>query len=285
MKRENLKEITRELRRRPGNQAGQRILVAGKGGVGKTTLSAALSLLAAAEGRRVLAVDQDAQQNLAYSLGYPKDKAAALRPITQELDYVEQRVGARPGQGWGGLINLNPDVSDVTERFGVRISPNLNLLVMGGVVQASTGCLCPENSLLGALVRFLNSREDDLIVMDAQAGLEPFGRTVAEGFGTALVVSEPTFNSLQVAGRIAKLSREMGLRRVDLVLNKCQGRSDREKALELLPEAGFDNIHMLPLDNAVREHEPDVSPLIEKDGPYMDAVRKLARSLETRPEP
>jgi len=278
MSRKAASELARQLRRTPGNQGGQRILVAGKGGVGKTTLSAALCLLGAAEGRRVLAVDQDAQQNLAYSLGYPREKAAALRPITQELDYVEQRTGARPGHGWGGLINLNPDVSDVTERFGVRISENLHLLVMGGVVQASTGCLCPENSLLGALVRFLNSREDDLIVMDAQAGLEPFGRTVAEGFGTCLVVSEPTFNSLQVAARVAKLSRQLGVRRVDLVLNKVQDERDERKALELV-DAEIDMVHSLPWDPAVRENEPDVSPLLRSDGPYISAIKRLSTAL------
>ncbi len=279
MSRRAASELARELRRRPGNQGGQRILVAGKGGVGKTTLSAALCLLGARDGRRVLAVDQDAQQNLAYSLGYPRDKARELRPITQELDYIEQRTGARPGGGWGGLINLNPDVSDVTERFGVRIRENLDLLVMGGVVQASTGCLCPENSLLGALVRFLNSREDDLIVMDAQAGLEPFGRTVAEGFGTCLVVSEPTFNSLQVASRVAQLSRGLGLRRVDLVLNKCQDEGDERKARELT-ETKFDRVHLLPWDPAVREHEPDVSPVVEIGGQYVDGVKRLMETLE-----
>lgn len=280
MSRTDVKEITRQLRRNPGNGGGKRILVAGKGGVGKTTLSAALCLLGAAEGRRVLAVDQDAQQNLAYSLGYPPEKASLLRPIAQELDYVEEKVGARPGDGWGGIIGLNPDVSDVAERFGVRIEDNLHLLVMGGVVQASTGCLCPENSLLGALVRFLNSREDDLIVMDAQAGLEPFGRTVAEGFGTALVVSEPTFNSLQVAARVEKLSRELGMRRVDLVLNKIRGRDDRERVRRYIPEAAFDHVHELPLDPTVLEHEPDVSRIIGSKGEYIEGVRRLYRTLD-----
>lgn len=280
MSRTDVKEITRQLRRNPGNDGGQRILVAGKGGVGKTTLSAALCLLGAAEGRRVLAVDQDAQQNLAYSLGYPPERASRLRPITQELDYVEEKVGARPGDGWGGIIGLNPDVSDVSERFGVRIGDNLHLLVMGGVVQASTGCLCPENSLLGALVRFLNSRQDDLIVMDAQAGLEPFGRTVAEGFGTALVVSEPTFNSLQVAARVERLSRELGMRRVDLVLNKCHGKEEREKVRRHIPEAAFDHIHELPLDPAVLEHEPDVSRIIGSKSKYIEGVRRLYHTLD-----
>ncbi|OPX65442.1 MAG: protochlorophyllide reductase iron-sulfur ATP-binding protein [Methanomassiliicoccales archaeon PtaB.Bin215] len=280
MSRTDVKEITKQLRRNPGNDGGQRILVAGKGGVGKTTLSAALCLLGAAQGRRVLAVDQDAQQNLAYSLGYPPEKAALLRPITQELDYVEEKVGARPGGGWGGIIGLNPDVSDVTERFGVRIKDNLHLLVMGGVVQASTGCLCPENSMLGALVRFLNSREDDLIVMDAQAGLEPFGRTVAEGFGTALVVSEPTFNSLQVAARVEKLSRDLGMRRVDLVLNKCRGKDDLDKVVRYIPEAMFDGVHELPLDPSVLEHEPDVSRIVGSPGPYMEGVKRLFHALD-----
>ncbi len=280
MSRTDVKEIIRQLRRNPGNDGGMRILVAGKGGVGKTTLSAALCLLGAAEGRRVLAVDQDAQQNLAYSLGYPPEKASMLRPITQELDYVEEKVGARPGGGWGGIIGLNPDVSDVAERFGVRIKDNLHLLVMGGVVQASTGCLCPENSMLGALVRFLNSRKDDLIVMDAQAGLEPFGRTVAEGFGTALVVSEPTFNSLQVAARVERLSRELGMKRVDLVLNKCHGKEDLDKVGRYIPEAVFDHVHELPLDPVVLEHEPDVSGIVASNGAYVEGVRRLFRSLD-----
>lgn len=280
MSRTDVKEIARQLRRNPGNDGGQRILVAGKGGVGKTTLSAALCLLGAAEGRRVLAVDQDAQQNLAYSLGYPPEKASMLRPITQELDYVEEKVGARPGGGWGGIIGLNPDVSDVAERFGVRIRDNLHLLVMGGVVQASTGCLCPENSMLGALVRFLNSQEDDLIVMDAQAGLEPFGRTVAEGFGTTLVVSEPTFNSLQVAARVERLSRELGMKRVDLVLNKCHGKEDLDKVGRYIPEAVFDNVHELPFDPAVLEYEPDVSRIVASKGAYVEGVRRLFRSLD-----
>lgn len=254
------------------------MLVAGKGGVGKTTLAATLCLMAADQGRRVLAVDQDAQQNLAYCLGYPKEKAGKLKPITQEVDYVEERTGARPGGGWGGLINLNPDVSDVAERFGVRIRDDLHLLVMGGVVQASTGCLCPENSLLGALIRFLNSREDDLIVMDAQAGLEPFGRTVAEGFGVCLVVSEPTFNSLQVASRVVQLSRGLGMRRVDLVLNKVRTSEEERKARRMF-NADTDLVHVLPFDHEVVESEPDVSPLLEKGSPYVEAVRSLMDTL------
>jgi len=109
--------------------------------------------------------------------------------------------------------------------------------------------------------------------------LEPCGRTVAEGFGTAMVVSEPTFNSLQVAIRIAHLSREIGVRRVVLVLNKCQGPEDEEKVQYLISQATFDDVYPLPLDQAVRDHEPDISPLIDAGGPFIQAVRRLSESL------
>ncbi len=116
--------------------------------------------------------------------------------------------------------------------------------------------------------------------MDAQAGLEPFGRTVAEGFGTTLVVSEPTFNSLQVAARIEKLSRGLGMRRVDLVLNKCRGKDDLKKVGRYIQEAAFDLVHELPLDPEVLEHEPDVSRIASSRSPYMESVRKLFRTLD-----
>jgi len=280
MSREAASELAKELNSRQGNMAGRRIVVAGKGGVGKTTLSATLCLLGAEGGRRVLALDQDVQQNLSYSLGMDKAKAAALRSITQELDYIEDKVGMRPGEGWGGLMNLNPDVSDVVDRFGVKVDENLSLIVMGGVNQASTGCLCPENSLLGALIRHVDARSDDMIVMDAQAGLEPFGRSVAKGFSNVLVVAEPSFNSLQVAARVTGLAKEMGVPHVDLVINKAFDPVEIEMASETIDFEMFDHVFALPFDPSVRENEPDISGLIGGGGAYISAVSEMMEILE-----
>ncbi len=280
MSRKAASQLAKDLDSRQGNMAGRRIVVAGKGGVGKTTLSATLCLLATERGRRVLALDQDVQQNLSYSLGMDAVKASALRSITQELDYIEDKVGMRPGEGWGGLMNLNPDVSDVVERFGVSLDENLNLIVMGGVNQAATGCLCPENSLLGALIRHVDARDDDMIVMDAQAGLEPFGRSVAKGFSNVLVVAEPSFNSLQVAARVTGLAREMEIPHIDLVINKAFDPVEIEMASETIDFDMFDHVFALPFDPTVRENEPDMSGLIRGGGPYITAVGELMNILE-----
>lgn len=267
-----IERLTEEMECWEGNGKGIRVVVAGKGGTGKTTLAAALCLLQAKSGR-VLAVDQDSQQNLAFALGYPRQLAATLSPITEDHDYLEEKTGSAPGS-FGGLMRLNPDVSDMADRFGVHIAPNLDLLVMGSVTRAASGCLCSENALLGSMVRYLECMDEDLIMMDTQAGLEPFGRAVAEGFGCALVVTDPTSNSLQVAERAGRLAKDMGIRRVRLVVNRYEKRSER-KLDEIIASDTFISIHRLPFDPSIYDHDPDVGPVVNSGGPYALAAEGL----------
>jgi CO dehydrogenase maturation factor len=259
---------------------GSRIVVTGKGGVGKTTLTALLCRLFAGEGRAVLAVDEDPQQNLVFSLGHPPDKAAAVTPIAENADYIEEKVGARPGRGWGQFIALNPDISDVVDRFGVRVDGGIRVLVMGSVPQAGSGCLCPENALLSSIVRGMHLGEDDVVIMDTQAGVEHFGRAIAEGFGQTIVVTEPTFNALQVALRSAELARELGIPVIHLVVNKSTGPRDMERVAGMIGGYdGFASVTYLPFDAAVMETEPDVAPLLEQPGPFSAAVADLFQAV------
>jgi len=111
----------------------------------------------------------------------------------------------------------------------MKIGKNISILVIGSVIQAATGCLCPENSLLAAIVRYVKLREKEVIIMDTQAGVEHFGRALAEGFPRAIIVTEPNFNSVQVATHAAELSAQLGIDRVYLVVNKVRDDSDRKR--------------------------------------------------------
>lgn len=241
-----------------------RVVVTGKGGVGKTTLTALLARILARR-RRVLALDADPQMNLPYALGLAPALARSLVPISQNPDYVEEKTGARPGIGYGLMFSLNPEVEDAVERFGVVGPDGVRLMVMGTVVQPAAGCLCPENALLASLVKSLSVREGEVILMDTQAGVEHFGRALAEGFRHAVVVTDPSFNGAMVALQAARLAAGLGIPAVHLVVNRVRGRSDHEKVRRILDAEGgfpFRTEHALSFDGRLLEVEPGVGPLL-----------------------
>lgn len=258
---------------------GCRIVVTGKGGVGKTTTTALMAAIMARRDINVLAVDEDPQQNLAFSLGFPLEKAEELIPMSKNIAYIQEKTGARPGESWGTMLRINPDVSDVVRRFGMKISENINLLVIGSVIQAAAGCLCPENALLDSIVRYIRLREDEMVIMDTQAGVEHFGRALADGFRHAVIMTEPSFNSIQVALHSASLARELNIPEIHLLVNKCRSDSDREKVHSRMGDTNFSSITYLPFEEDVLNMEPDVSGLIDKKTPYTEAVRSLCQRI------
>ncbi len=263
---------------------GIRIVVTGKGGVGKTTISAALARLLARDGRRTLAVDADAQLNLAAALGMPRDVAETLVPLSHHHDYIAEKTGARPGDGVAPLMRLNPDVDDVVSRFGQRAPDGVRFLAMGTLSGAGGGCLCPENTLLAETVRAIGLREGETIVLDTQAGVEHFGRALARGFGHAVVVTDPTYSGIGVALAAARLARDLGIPRVHLVVNRVRTPADRRRAradIEARADGvAFDSWTWLPYDEAVLAAEPSVETLImDPRMPFVVAVRALATTL------
>jgi CO dehydrogenase maturation factor len=260
-----------------------RVVVTGKGGVGKTSLTAILSRLLARDGYTVLALDADPQMNLPYALGLPPSEAGAIVPLSENADYVEEKTGARPGSGWGLFFRLNPDVHDVVERFGVVGPDQVRLLVMGTLTQPAAGCLCPENSLLSAVVGAIGLREREVILMDTQAGVEHFGRALAKGFRHAVILTDPTFNAVQVALGTARLARDLGIPHVHLAVNRVRHPADLDKAWARIDEQGgfsFASSHALPYDELVLETEPAVTPLLNgARSPFLRAVEGLRDAL------
>ena len=282
--RDGMADAARKLREhtRPGDEPGFRIVITGKGGVGKTTITALLSHLFAKKGFTTLAVDEDPQMNLPYAIGIPRAESEQIVPLAKNFDYVEEKIGARPGSGWGLMLKLNPDVSDVVERFGVKGPDGVNILVMGTIEHAATGCLCPENTLLEAVLRYINLRKDEVILMDTPAGVEHFGRTIARGFDQALLITDPTFNAVQVVKHAAQLSKELGIPSVHLVVNRVRSENDIRKVQEILGDTMdlFSGQFYLPYDENLIACEPDVRPVLGKTSPFLERLVTIQKTLE-----
>ena len=193
-----------------------RVAVTGKGGVGKTTLSAAIAdALASDPSRDVIALDADPDMNLASALGVPEPPA-----ITDQEGLIEDRAGSG-----GGLISLAPDVDDVLDSHATPFGEGGRLLTIGAPAGGNTGCMCPENSFVRSLVR--SALDVDHLVMDMEAGVEHLGRGTADEVDVMLVVVEPSMASIETARRVSELAADLGIPEVRAVLNQSQGNADR----------------------------------------------------------
>ena len=258
-----------------------RIVVVGKGGVGKTTITATLSRLLARRGCSVIAVDGDEQCNLGPALGLPARLLAKVTPITEAGDYVEEKTGARPGSAGGGMLRLNPDAADVVDRLSTVGPDGVRFLMMGAVRRAGGGCFCPETALLSAALGDMRAQRGAIVLLDTHAGVEHFGRALARGFDQAVVVVDHTANAVQVGMDTARLAGTLGIDAIHLVVNRVRSDEDLRRALRRVDEHGgypFASIHALPYEEMALDIEPAVDGLLDGTG-LASAIGMLGSEL------
>jgi CO dehydrogenase maturation factor len=221
-----------------------KLAVAGKGGVGKTTLVALLAREAVACGYRVLVVDADSDPNLATTLGITEP----IVPLANEEELIAERAGT------GGFIRLNPTVDDIPSRYTVERN-GIRLLVLGGIRGGGGGCACPANTLLKALLAHLLVREDDVVLLDMEAGIEHLGRGTVRNVDALILIVESDRKTLETAERTLALAHELGIERVLAVANRVHDNEDSERIRAGLPSE-------IPIVGSI---------------PYVDALRLAAR--------
>jgi len=252
--------------------------VTGKGGVGKTTLTALLAYIYAGEGNKVLVIDADPDANLASALGLPPAMARQITPIAVMGDLIEERTGARPGQS-GGVFSLNPRVDDIPDRFSAT-HRGIKLLVLGTVQRGGGGCICPESALLKNLVRHLFVGRSEVIILDMEAGLEHLGRGTAGAVDAFIVVVEPGQRSLQTAQAVKRLAADIGIRKVYVVANKVRSERDRQFILESLPEDKV--LGFLPFSEKAIEADIAGIAVFDTDPQLVTAARQTRDNLLLR---
>jgi CO dehydrogenase maturation factor len=248
-----------------------KLAISGKGGVGKTTLSALMIAELVRRGYRVTAIDADPNPCLAAALGIGSRPVPSLLEMKDE---IESRVG-----GTDGYIRLNPRVDDLVDRLAVKHG-DVQLIVAGAISRGGAGCACPQSVLLRRLLDHLVLEHDEAIVIDLEAGLEHLGRRSAQAADALLVVVDPSRASLDTAGRIKRLAGEIGIAQVLAVANRVQEPGD-----EVYIAAHLDDIPLvgsIPASPAIAYAEREGVEAAGRDPSVAQAVTRLADELESR---
>lgn len=235
------------------------LALCGKGGVGKTTLSALFARVLA-EDHRVLAVDADPAGGLPLALGW--------RPA-HTLDDVRREIA---GEATGA------DATDLAAAAAYRlmeiVEPRGDLALISVGRPEEAGCFCALNTLLRQSIEALADRFG-VAVVDAEAGLEQVNRRVLRSVDHLLLVSDPTAKGLQVAADLADLAgRADTPPRCELLLNRIHDEAD---AADLASRTSLPLAGWIPEDEAIRRFDLQARPMLELPTcAALDAVRTIA---------
>jgi len=218
----------------------KRIIVTGKGGVGKTAIIATLSRLLAKDGYRVLAIDCDPSMNLAMSFGVSLSHA---RPLAENIENTYERLGLgkemedEQEHTHEDEIEIDKiEIDKVIEDYIVETKDGVKLLIMGTIPYGDSGCLCSSIALVKLLIGYITSGsgDNDFVMVDSQAGVEIFGRGLASEFDATLAITEPMPKAVEVTRHVMKLSRDLGVKKQIVIVNKVEDGTECETILREL---------------------------------------------------
>jgi CO dehydrogenase maturation factor len=254
-----------------------RVAVGGKGGVGKTTVASLMARILARRGFSVVAIDGDPNPNLAISLGIPREAAQKIRHIPHDLvDLVSEPDGRR-------RIVFKKSPTEIIRDHAYRTHEGIAVLSVGTVEEPGKGCLCGSHAVMREFVRSLLSESKDVVVYDMEASIEHMGRGTVKYLDILLLVVEPYYKAVETAKRMARLARELGIKRIYAIANKIKGEKDLELIKDLLEPEGIEILDSIPYDEAVLEAEKlgisvlDHSP---RSGVVVGVERIIDRLLE-----
>lgn len=251
------------------------IAVAGKGGVGKTTLTGLIIQYLGEKGKGpILAVDADANSNLNEVLGVKVE--ATLGDVREEV--------ARSEMAKDNPIPAGMTKADYMEfKFDDALveDDDFDLLVMGRT--QGKGCYCFVNGLLQAQLQRLE-KNYPYIIVDNEAGMEHISRGVLPSMQTAILVSDCSRRGVQAVGRIAKLIEECDMhpRQIGLIINRAPGGVLNEGTKQEIENQGLNLLGVVPQDEAVFEYDCDGTPTINlpEDSPVKKAIREIVDKLD-----
>lgn len=217
-----------------------KIAFVGKGGSGKSTMSALFIRHLQNQGKNIIALDADLNMNLAGLLGveFPEEKrlsrpdnAAALRRhLRGDNQHIRDEHAFLPTTPPGPGSNVIGTVNDpALNPYAVEVSQNLRLLTVGTYEADGIGQSCYHTNLFVAenLLTHTALADDEWMVVDMVAGTDAFSYSLHLQFDAIILIAEPTPESAEVCALYKGLAQEAGIAPlIHLIANKVEDADD-----------------------------------------------------------
>ncbi len=194
-----------------------KILICGKGGSGKSTVAALLSKSIARRGYKVLVIDSDESNFGLHSqlgLKLPKDFMEYFGGKKGLKRFLGSRTESKPE-----MLRGKWKSSDIPGEYLQSDGKGINLLAIGKIKEFGEGCACPMNALSRVFIGDIELNDDEIMIIDTDAGIEHFGRGVEENCDIILVIVDPSYESIMLARKIEKIAEKAG-KSMYFVINK-----------------------------------------------------------------
>ena len=253
-----------------------KIAIAGKGGVGKTTISGTLCRVLGKKGWKILAIDGDPSPNLSIVLGIDKD---AKLPPSLSTDIIE-RVEI-PDGGWKFQVKM--PFPKILETYGQEAPDNITLVVVGKPEKAGTGCMCGSHTVVRELIHSaLSSAEKRIMVLDTEASLEHMKRGTSRYVDKMYTVVEPYYRSLEAAARFADMARQLGINNVEAIANKVRNEEEEQAIREFCKKIDLPIAVIIPFDEQVTDADLRGLSIMDYDenSKVVGAIEKLVNGFD-----
>jgi CO dehydrogenase maturation factor len=246
----------------PKEMSMKKLAVCGKGGSGKSSIVALLANEIRERGYQVLVVDSDESNPGLHRMLGLEMRPEPLLDLVGGKKQVFQAFSEDAEDPVSILTRDEIRTSDLPHPYLVQ-ADGIGLVNTGKILQSLEGCACPMGVLNREFLKRLRLQEDEMAVVDMEAGIEHFGRGVETSVDSVLVVVEPSFDSLELAEKINVLAMEVGVQNTWNILNKVPSEEIGLKLTDALKSRGLSVIGTIRYDEGIFQSGLEGHPLNE----------------------
>lgn len=252
-----------------------KISICGKGGSGKSTVTTLLTKEFVRRNFNVIVVDSDESNTGLYKMLNLNLSPIPLMEMVGGKKSIQRKL--RQAAGLQFLTN-KITIDDIPNEF-IEKNGKINFIAIGKILQSKEGCACPMGALTKEFLKKINLKNNEIAIVDMEAGIEHFGRGIDEYVDIVIIVIEPCYESINVALKIKELIKQLKKNKIFPVINYNRMVNENVKDnIEKIVRKNFKKVFSIPYDEKIASFGILNDKFLESEN-VKESVKKIADEI------